>query len=178
MEQPRWIEPPDLCEVDVRWKTVAFKKIKFSTRENVGFGSVDIPAQKSADDRLCAVTRRRSARGRQSARLTTSRRPCGIRNLAVVALPMVAMCDSRDHQRRGRQQELRRTTMILYDRYPGGLGYAEKGYDLIVQLLRICLRHGGRLRLRGRLPQLRGLAQPATGDSQRSRFAAGLPDPE
>ncbi len=32
-------------EVDVTWKTVAFKKIKFSTRENIGFGTVDIPAQ-------------------------------------------------------------------------------------------------------------------------------------
>ncbi len=32
-------------EVDVSWQTVAFKKIKFGTRENVGFGAVDIPAQ-------------------------------------------------------------------------------------------------------------------------------------
>ena len=31
--------------VDVSWQTVAFKKIKFSTRENVGMGPVDIPAQ-------------------------------------------------------------------------------------------------------------------------------------
>jgi ATP-dependent helicase YprA (DUF1998 family) len=33
---------------------------------------------------------------------------------------------------------MRRSTMILYDRYPGGLGYSEKGFHLIGNLLRIC----------------------------------------
>ncbi len=32
-------------EVDVTWQTVAFKKIKFGTRENIGLGPVDIPPQ-------------------------------------------------------------------------------------------------------------------------------------
>ena len=32
-------------DVDVSWQTVAFKKIKFATRENIGLGPVDIPAQ-------------------------------------------------------------------------------------------------------------------------------------
>src|SRR6185436_763543 len=31
--------------VEVTWQTVAFKKIKFGTRENIGQGPVDIPAQ-------------------------------------------------------------------------------------------------------------------------------------
>ncbi len=30
---------------DVTWQTVAFKKIKFGARENIGLGPVDIPAQ-------------------------------------------------------------------------------------------------------------------------------------
>ena len=28
--------------------------------------------------------------------------------------------------------------MILYDRYPGGLGYCERGYDQLERLLEIC----------------------------------------
>src|SRR5262249_22237615 len=32
-------------DADVAWQTVAFKKIKFATRENIGLGPVDIPAQ-------------------------------------------------------------------------------------------------------------------------------------
>ena len=61
-----------------------------------------------------------------------------MRNLAVVALPMVAMCDSRDLGGVVDSKNLGRTTLILYDRYPGGLGYSEKGFRNINALLSIC----------------------------------------
>ena len=62
----------------------------------------------------------------------------GLRNLAVVALPMVAMCDSRDLGGVVDSKNLGRTTLILYDRYPGGLGYSEQGFRHIRRLLAIC----------------------------------------
>ncbi len=115
-------------EVDVTWQTVAFKKIKFGTRENIGQGPVDIPPQTlsttavwlAPDD---ALRQRMRAAGHR-----TSEGMVGLRNLAVVALPMVAMCDSRDLGGVVDSKNLGRTTMILYDRYPGGLGYCEKGF--------------------------------------------------
>ncbi len=125
-------------EVDVSWKTVAFKKIKFSTRENVGYGKVDIPAQNLPttafwlsphDEVLCAL---------KAEKLRPSEGLCGLRNLAVVALPMVAMCDSRDISGVVDSKNLGRSAMILYDRYPGGLGYAEKGFQQIEDLLAVC----------------------------------------
>jgi len=126
-------------EVDVTWQTVAFKKIKFVTRENIGLGPVDIPAQTlsttafwlSPDDEL----RRRL----KQAGLRPSEALCGVRNLAVVALPMVAMCDSRDLGGVVDSQNLGRSAVILYDRYPGGLGYCEQGFRRIDDLLAICL---------------------------------------
>jgi DEAD/DEAH box helicase domain-containing protein len=74
----------------------------------------------------------------KQARLRPSEGLCGLRNLAVVALPMVAMCDSRDVSGVVDSKNLGQSTMILYDRYPGGLGYCEKGYERIDQLLDIC----------------------------------------
>ncbi|MEM9657021.1 MAG: DEAD/DEAH box helicase, partial [Planctomycetota bacterium] len=76
-------------EVDVSWQTVAFKKIKFATRENIGLGPVDIPAQQlpttalwlSPDDAIRAELK---AEG-----LRSSEGLVGLRNLAVVALPFV-----------------------------------------------------------------------------------------
>jgi DEAD/DEAH box helicase domain-containing protein len=125
-------------DVDVSWKTVAFKKIKFTTRENIGFGSVDIPAQRLATTALW-FTPDDAVRGlMKQARLRPSEGLCGLRNLAVVALPMVAMCDSRDVSGVVDSKNLGRSTMILYDRYPGGLGYCEKGYERMDQLLEIC----------------------------------------
>ena len=125
-------------EVDVSWKTVAMKKIKFETRENIGYGTVDLPAQNlsttafwlTPDDTLRAAMR--------EARLRPSEGLCGLRNLAVVALPMVAMCDSRDVSGVVDSKNLGKSTLILYDRYPGGLGYCEKGYQQIDQVLDIC----------------------------------------
>jgi DEAD/DEAH box helicase domain-containing protein len=125
-------------EVDVTWQTVAFKKIKFGTRENIGQGPVDIPPQTlsttavwlAADDALRA---RMKAAGHR-----TSEAMAGLRNLAVVALPMVAMCDSRDLGGVVDSKNLGRATVILYDRYPGGLGYCEKGFEKFEQVLAIC----------------------------------------
>jgi DEAD/DEAH box helicase domain-containing protein len=62
----------------------------------------------------------------------------GLRNLAVVALPFVAMCDSRDISAVVNSHNTGRPTMIVYDRYPGGLGYCEKGFARISDLLSIC----------------------------------------
>ncbi len=125
-------------DVDVSWKTVAFKKIKFSTRENVGFGSVDIPAQNLPTTAFWLSPSDEIRGELKAAKLRPSEGLCGLRNLAVVALPMVAMCDSRDISGVVDSKNLGRSAMILYDRYPGGLGYAEKGFHQIHSLLEVC----------------------------------------
>ena len=126
-------------DVDVAWQTVAFKKIKFATRENIGLGPVDIPAQNlqttavwlAPDDGLRAEMK--------AAGMRASEGVVGLRNLAVVALPLVAMCDSRDLGGVVDSKNLGHTTMIVYDRYPGGLGYSERGFANMPRLLAICL---------------------------------------
>jgi len=124
--------------VDVSWQTVAFKKIKFETRENIGLGPVDIPPQQfetmafwlAPDEQLRAAMKAEGLRASEGV--------VGLRNLAVVALPLVSMCDSRDLGGVVDSKNLGRSTMILYDRYPGGLGYCEKGFQHIGRLLGIC----------------------------------------
>jgi ATP-dependent helicase YprA (DUF1998 family) len=74
----------------------------------------------------------------KAAGLRASEGVVGLRNLAVVALPMVAMCDSRDLGGVVDSKNLGRATMILYDRYPGGLGYCEKGFHHMPALLALC----------------------------------------
>ena len=51
---------------------------------------------------------------------------------------MVAMCDSRDLGGVVDSKNLGRSTMILYDRYPGGLGYCQKGFERMEDVLAIC----------------------------------------
>ena len=124
--------------VDVSWKTVAFKKIKFSTRENVGFGSVDIPEQHLPTCAFWLVPKDHVRSQLKAERLRTSEALCGVRNLIVETLPMIAMCDSRDISGVVDSQNLGRSALITYDRYPGGLGYSEKGFHRIHELLALC----------------------------------------
>jgi DEAD/DEAH box helicase domain-containing protein len=126
-------------DVDVAWQTVAFKKIKFATRENIGLGPVDIPAQNLLTTAVWLAPDDVTRAEMKSAGLRASEGVVGLRNLAVVALPLVAMCDSRDLGGIVDSKNLGRTTMILYDRYPGGLGYSERGFANMPQLLAICL---------------------------------------
>jgi DEAD/DEAH box helicase domain-containing protein len=126
-------------DVDVAWQTVAFKKIKFATRENIGLGPVEIPAQNLQTTAVWLAPEEALRVEMKAAGLRASEGVVGLRNLAVVALPLVAMCDSRDLGGVVDSKNLGRTTMILYDRYPGGLGYSERGFANMPQLLAICL---------------------------------------
>ena len=126
-------------DVDVSWKTVAFKKIKFATRENIGLGPVDIPAQNLGTTALWLVPEREVVAAMKAAGLRASGGMVGLRNLMVVALPLVAMCDSRDLGGVVDSKNLGRSTLIVYDRYPGGLGYSQQGYQSMESLLAICL---------------------------------------
>jgi DEAD/DEAH box helicase domain-containing protein len=47
------------------------------------------------------------------------------------------MCDSRDTSGVVDSQNLGRSTLVLYDRYPGGLGYCEKGFYQVGRLLEL-----------------------------------------
>ena len=65
--------------------------------------------------------------------------------------------------------------MILYDRYPGGLGFCEKGYQHFDEVLRLCNENGANLRLRTRLPKLRRAAATSVVAAQRPRPETRLP---
>jgi DEAD/DEAH box helicase domain-containing protein len=126
-------------DADVAWQTVAFKKIKFATRENIGLGPVEIPAQNLQTAAVWLAPDDALRTKMKSEGLRASEGVVGMRNLAMTALPLIAMCDSRDLGGIVDSKNLGRTTMILYDRYPGGLGYCERGFAQMPQVLAICL---------------------------------------
>ena len=63
----------------------------------------------------------------------------GIRNMAISVLPLFSMCDRRDIGGIVESSNTGSPTMFLYDRFDGGLGFAETGYHRIEDLLRGCL---------------------------------------
>jgi DEAD/DEAH box helicase domain-containing protein len=127
-------------DLDVTWATVAFKKIKYYTNENIGQTALDLPAQTLSTTGLWLMPDEEILEDLRRMGLKAVEGLVAVRNLALVCLPMLAMCDRRDLSGIVESSNTGRPTAFLYDRYLGGLGFAEKGYEEIGELLRMCRR--------------------------------------
>lgn len=117
-------------EVMTAAKATIFKKIKLYTHENVGWGEIALPEDEmhtaaywiAVPDLIAAEF---SQDGLQSALIGTA-------NLLEGLAPMYLMCDPRDLRAVAqiRSPFTERPTIYLYDAYPGGIGLAEKAYEL------------------------------------------------
>ncbi|UCH34050.1 MAG: DEAD/DEAH box helicase [Armatimonadota bacterium] len=123
----------------VTWATTAFKKIKFYSLDSIGYGKLDLPPQHLdtvstwliPDAATIAEVR---GHGRKFVEGLV-----GIRNVLVHVLPLFAMCDRTDLGGLVDSSNTGTPTIFLYDRYPGGLGFAEKGFAMVEEMMRACL---------------------------------------
>ncbi|HEY7728798.1 MAG TPA: DEAD/DEAH box helicase [Candidatus Eisenbacteria bacterium] len=133
-------ESVGLGHAEVSWATVAMKKIRFRSLDAIGYHPLDLPRQ-SLDTvtywiQPCEATRAHV----RIAGLNPREGMAGLRNLLITLLPLYAMCDRPDVGGVLDSSNLREAAVFLYDRYPGGIGYAERGYELAGELLRAALR--------------------------------------
>ncbi|MBN1826092.1 MAG: DEAD/DEAH box helicase [Candidatus Eisenbacteria bacterium] len=124
-----------LSEATVAWMTTAFKKIRFYGQDSLGWGNLNLPPQELetialgiAPDASLAETL-----GRFGYNLTEGL--AGVRNLLQAVLPLHAMCDPSNLGGVVESSNLGRPSIFIYDRFPKGLGLAEKGFDLIDRVL-------------------------------------------
>jgi DEAD/DEAH box helicase domain-containing protein len=121
------------------WATTAFKKIQFYSLDSIGYGKLDLPPQSLDTVSTWLIPDQDTLDEARS----HGRRPIdglvGIRNVLVHVLPLYAMCDRTDLGGLVDSSNTGTPTIFLYDRYPGGLGFAEKGYDMVEEMMRSCL---------------------------------------
>ncbi len=134
------IPAAEVCfgRLDVTWQTVALKKIKYYTNENIGQTALDLPPQTLATRGLWLMPQREVLEDLSGMGLRAVEALVGVRNLALVCLPMLAMCDRRDLSGIVESSNTGRPTAFVYDRFLGGLGFAERGYAHIDRLLAMC----------------------------------------
>jgi len=125
-------------DLTVQWATVAFKKIKYYTNENIGQTALDLPAQTLETTGLWLSPEQEVMEDLAGMGLRAIEGLVGVRNLMLVCLPMLAMCDRRDLSGIVESSNTGRPTAFIYDRFLGGLGFAERGYTLIGRLLAMC----------------------------------------
>ena len=140
-ESKRWNESEvGLGTADVSWATVAFKKIRFRSLDAIGYHPLDLPRQNLETVALWFRPEDGVRAQVRIAGLNPHEAMSGLRNLLITLLPLHVMCDRPDLGGILDSSNLGDPAIFLYDRYPGGLGYAERGYALVEDLMRAALR--------------------------------------
>jgi DEAD/DEAH box helicase domain-containing protein len=116
-------------EVDVTRQVLGYSRVKQVTQEKLDDVSLDLPARTLETK---ALWLKFGAEVLDPADMGTI---AGLRNVLMSVLPMFAMCDRHDIGGVVTSQTLGIPALFIYDRYPGGLGFAEKGYHMMEKLL-------------------------------------------
>ncbi len=134
-------ETATMGEVTYAWQTVAMKKIQFGTRDAIGFHPLSLPrlTLDTAGFWLAPGDQVWSALARRG--LNPYEGLSGVRNLFLTLLSMLSMCDPSDLGGVIDSSNLGRPTLFLFDRYPGGLGFAEQGFARLDELAQGALHH-------------------------------------
>jgi DEAD/DEAH box helicase domain-containing protein len=124
-------------DVMVAWKVTMFKKIKFHTHENVGWGSISIPEQQM-HTAACWLVPPADVVNRYD-RDTLDGALIGLARVARTTGSLLLMCDPRDLGVLAQVQApfTGRPTLYLYDATPGGVGLTERLFGLTAELVRL-----------------------------------------
>ncbi len=134
-------ETVTLGEVTYSWQTVAMKKIKFHSIDSIGYHPLDLPrlTLETVGFWLAPGAAAWSAAARRG--LNPVEGLMGVRNLFLTLLSMLSMCDPADLGGKIDSSNLGRPTLFMFDRYPGGLGFAEQGYARLDELVAAAHSH-------------------------------------
>lgn len=139
LEETGWGESK-LChgDVHVTVKPYMFRKIKFGSRDSIGYGKIDLEPQVMETVATWLMPSKSAlAQVREFGR-DPMEGLLGIANVLVEVLPLFSMCDTSDI---GSVVDMGNTgypTVFVYDKYPGGLGFARRAYDSIEAVLQTC----------------------------------------
>ena len=152
-----------LGEVEVVRKVAGFKKVRFGTMENVGYGQVDLPQWRLPTTAFWIPLRREWLRTVSSSLEEQISALLGLRYAVGAVAPLYLMCDQRDIGVHigDRQAEWgipawvptsldellealsggAETVLFVYDAVPGGVGLAEHLFELFPLILRSALEN-------------------------------------
>lgn len=131
-----------LGEVEVTNTVVGFKKKAQFTEEVIGEEPLDLPSQTFPTVSLWFDLPAETAAGLIGSQMDYAGGLHAVEHAAIGILPLFALCDRNDigglstplHPDTGKAQ------IFIYDAYPGGIGIAEKGFDIIMELWQATLQ--------------------------------------
>jgi DEAD/DEAH box helicase domain-containing protein len=134
-------EAAALGEVTYAWQTVAMKKIRFGTRESIGYHPLALPRLTLDTVGFWIAPAEATWRALAAGGAHPFEALAGVRSLMLTLLSLLSMCDPADLGGVLDSSNLGRPALFLFDRYPGGLGFAEQGYARLDELAAGALAH-------------------------------------
>jgi DEAD/DEAH box helicase domain-containing protein len=134
-----------LCDVLVRNQAAKFKKIRFHTHENIGYGDITLPEEEMQTRSLALRFGPETAGGKILADLDEEDAGSvlgGAGTLVKLIAPIFLLCDGRDLgvAERVRDPHFGVPVLFIYDRYPGGTGLSEALAGRVEELFRAAYR--------------------------------------
>lgn len=122
-------------EVTVRVKATLFKKIRFETHDNIGWGPIHLPEEEMHT--TAAWLSFDPSWMDEFGRELFEQALVGMAQVLRHTAPLYVMCDPVDLEvvPKMKAPHNERPTLFLYDRYPGGIGLSAKLYEQLHQLL-------------------------------------------
>ncbi len=128
-----------LGQVTVTSITIMFRKIKLGSNDSIGFGNLNLPPMELETSAFWITPPARAITRVREYDRNPSEGLMGIGNALVGVIPLYVICDYIDIGPVVDSSNTGFPTIFIYDKYPGGLGFAEKSYELLDQILESCL---------------------------------------
>ncbi len=116
-------------DVTVTTSIPSFKKIRFHSRDSLGYEELDLPTQLLETVTFWFAPAEEISRRMDEKNLLMGEALIGISNVLVEVVPLFVMCDTQDIGVVIDSKNLGREAIFLHDRYPGGMGYARRCLD-------------------------------------------------
>jgi len=156
-----------------------FKKVKFHSRDSLGFEQLEMPPQQLETVSLWLVPPAHMADKVHAHNRVFAEGLIGVANVLVEVAPMFVMCDVQDIGVVVDANNLGRDAIFLYDRYPGGMGYAERCTEIVGDLIESVHTVISRCRCEDGCPSCVGAAVPSFALSDLDSGTRGrIPDKE
>ncbi|HSV73042.1 MAG TPA: DEAD/DEAH box helicase [Chthonomonadales bacterium] len=122
-------------DVTVTTSIPMFRKIKFHSRDSLGFEALELPPQTLETVAMWICPPLDSSKALLDAGMQPAEALLGIANVLLDVAPLFVMCDPSDIGATVDSACLGREAVFVFDRYPGGMGFARRCLDCIDELL-------------------------------------------
>ena len=124
-----------LGDVTVTTSIPMFKKIRFHSRDSLGFEKLELPPQSLETVAMWFCPPEGVVQEMLERKMVVGEALTGIANVLVEVAPFFVMCDTQDIGAVVNASCLKRDALFLHDRYPGGMGYARRCLDRIGEIM-------------------------------------------